>query len=77
MEHRERLKRVLDGLFQRSKIGAPYKLSFLEVQTLAQFIVELTAQNADLATWKQEAMAFLKDNGYEEKAEPQGWTPFS
>lgn len=80
MKHRERLARTLDQLFQRARIGAPYKLSFLETQTLSQFIVELTAQNADLAAWKAQAIEFLKSQGYEEKVEdkaPSDWTPFA
>lgn len=77
-EYKERLKRTLDRLFQRSQVGAPYKLSFLETGTLARFIVELTAQNAELALWKKEAMDFLVAEGYEEKAPVEGdWTPFS
>lgn len=78
-EQKERLARTLDRLFQRAKVGAPYKLSFLETGTLAQFIVELTAQNTELAVWKAEAVDFLKAEGYEEKKveTESGWSPFS
>lgn len=67
-EQRGRLKRTLDRLFQRAKVGMNYKLSALEVGSLAQFILELTGQNAELAV----RVAELTDETPTEE-----WSPMS
>ncbi len=77
-EERERLERTLDRLISRAKVGMPYKLSFLETQSIATFVLQLTAQNAELATSKAQLLAFIEEAGLdvpENAADP--WSPMT
>lgn len=75
-EYRDRLKRLLDRTFQRAQIGMPYDMSAMEVQALAQFLVELTAQNADLAARLKAALEYVPEELKGESVDG-GWSPFA